>query len=139
MKVKIQPPSYRKNMLLDIDVVEAYVEALQDYACEDKIRSKCDKDCFCDFIEDLQSYDKPPMTRSDIAKFARIAKMTPKQQEELYVNYVHCWADEQTHHESMALLEAQETATPERELEIWKEWQELEKETNRTAEAIIAR
>lgn len=126
-------------MLLDIDVVEAYVEALQDYACEDKIRSKCNKDCFCDFIDDLQSYDKPPMTRSDIAKFARIAKMTPKQQEELYVNYVHCWADEQTFQESVDLLESKKTASPERKVEIWNEWQELQRKTEHEAESIIAR
>ena len=136
MKVRIEPLPYPYP--LDKDIIEAYAEALSAYACGDIAENRCEEKCFCGFIDSLEDYDNPVMSRAEFSEFVDATNMRKKQKDELYRSYVYNWSHEQTMAEAIDLLEEKKTATTERKYEIWQDWQKIKRESNIAAEAILA-
>ena len=133
--MKIKTPSYLP--VIPDDIVEAYIDSLTEYACEEAI---CDSDtnvCFCDFINRLQRFDVPVMSREDFYEYTNRTDMTESQSEELYENYVYSWASEQTIDERVELMNTIITSRDDDMYELHILHQNMAKDFMNRAESIL--
>lgn len=116
------------------DIVHKYCESLKPCSCDENR----DGLCLCEFMASLWNFADPPMLRSDFFTLVASAKMSDREIEDFYQNYIRNWATEQTLEECIQIRK-RKTSDRVQLYEKWREWQELKERTKRNAEMLLAR